>query len=93
MLNVVAAEEMSGSEKTEFVSVLSGEYTEDSNLSDGQMKVIESKCKQLNISSDSFLRSVDYVENKSTKKDGKDYIGIINGYQQNTDSIPGDIRS
>jgi hypothetical protein len=92
MLNVVAAEEMSGSEKTEFVSVLSGEYSEDSPISNGQLTVINSKCSQLGISSAKFLESVGYVEGKSTKKDGKAFIGVINGYQQNLDSVPAEIK-
>lgn len=92
MLNVVAAEEMSGSEKTEFVSVLSGEYSEDSMISAGQLKVLENKCKDLGISLDKFLDGVGYVEGKSTKKNGKDYIGIINGYQQDMNSIPKGIK-
>jgi hypothetical protein len=92
MLNVVAAEEMSGSEKTEFVSVLSGEYSEDSMISSGQLKVLENKTKDLGISLQKFLDYVGYVEGKSTKKDGKAFIGKINEYQQDMNSIPEEIK-
>lgn len=92
LLNIVTAEEMGGSEKESFVSIASGEYKEDELMSATQMKVIESKARQLNICKTKFLESQGYEEGKTTKKQGKDYMAVINGYQQDMDSIPAEIK-
>jgi hypothetical protein len=94
MLNIVAAEEMSGAEKTEFnaASFLSGEYVEDDPISPVQIKAIQTKCKALNIDPDKFLSSVGYVEGKTTKKEGKEFLAKVNKFQQNMNSIPEEIK-
>lgn len=94
MLNIVAAEEMSGAEKTEFnaVNFLSGEYVEDDPISAVQIKAIQTKCKALGIDQEKFLSSVGYVEGKTTKREGKDFLAKVNKYQQDMSSIPEEIK-
>lgn len=106
MIDVCTAEELSGSEKSYFgnmtvlgeyatkdnTPVSSGEYSDDALLSSEQMKIITAKTTQLGINTEKFLESLGYVEGKTTKKDGRDFIGVINEYQSNTNSIPEEIK-
>ena len=106
MIDVVTAEEMSGSEKSYFgnmpilgeysnanVPVSSGEYSDEEPASQNQLIVIESKCRQLGIDSSKFLSYVNYQEGKTTKKEAKEFLGVINKFQQNPNDIPEEIKS
>jgi len=92
MINVVTADEMTGSEKNEFINILSGEYKEDDLVSSTQKALIDSKVKQLGINLEKFYDKFTFSTEKTTKTEAKDIIKTLNSYQQDISSIPQEIK-
>jgi len=95
-LRVLAAEELAKKNIVEIVQrsiekSTDGSYNSDDRVSPQQVNFIDNKCKQLDLSVMSFIsigekvyRSINDVTRESAKK----MIGVLNGYQNDTDTIP-----
>jgi hypothetical protein len=81
LLSVVAAEEVKEN-KESFTSVLSstGEYNDEDPMSTQQETIIKTKCKQLNLDYESFIKDSNLV--KPTRKDAIELINKLNNIQQ-----------
>ena len=71
-----------------------GSYNSDDRISSQQINFLDNKCKQLDLNVMGFIsigekvyRSINDVTRESATK----MIGVLNGYQNNTDTIPENI--
>jgi len=95
-LRVLAAEELAKKNIVEIVrrsieKTTDGSYNSDDRISPQQVNFLDNRCKQLDLSVMSFIsigekvyRSINDVTRESAKK----MIGVLNGYQNDTDTIP-----
>ena len=68
-----------------------GSYNSDDRVSPQQVNFLDNKCKQLDLDVMSFINigEKDYRSiNDVTRESAKKMIGVLNGYQNNTDTIP-----
>ena len=98
-LRVLAAEELAKKNIVEIVQrsiekTTDGSYNSDDRISPQQVNFLDNRCKQLDLSVMSFIsigekvyRSINDVTRESAKK----MIGVLNGYQNDTDTIPENI--
>ena len=98
-LRVLAAEELAKKNIVEIVQrsvekTTDGSYNSDDRISSQQINFLDNKCKQLDLNVMGFIsigekvyRSINDVTRESATK----MIGVLNGYQNNTDTIPENI--
>jgi hypothetical protein len=98
-LRVLAAEELAKKNIVEIVrrsveKTTDGSYNSDDRISPQQVNFLDNKCHQLDLNVMSFIsigekvyRSINDVTRESAKK----MIGVLNEYQNNTDTIPENI--
>ena len=95
-LRVLAAEELAKKNIVEIVQrsvekTTDGSYNSDDRVSPQQVNFLDNKCKQLDLDVMSFINigEKDYRSiNDVTRESAKKMIGVLNGYQNNTDTIP-----
>ena len=98
-LRVLAAEELAKKNIVEIVQrsiekTTDGSYNSDDRISSQQINFLDNRCKQLDLNVMGFIsigekvyRSINDVTRESATK----MIGVLNGYQNNTDTIPENI--
>lgn len=93
----VAAEELTKKDTAKIVRQISsvkesssGDYDDQSRMSDAQYNFIDIKCKQLNVDGAKLLKEVFSVDHnkKISKKVASDIIDTLNNYQRDKSSIP-----
>lgn len=95
MLNIVTAEEI-GNESSEFTSVLhsSGEYNENSSISEEQKAAIKKKVKDFSVDFDKFLEFMkkELKTESLSKKDGVECVKKVSYFSNNPNEIPEELK-
>jgi hypothetical protein len=96
-LKAVSAEEMTKKDtasliknSSKVIETTTGEYDDQSRMTDPQANFIDIKCKQLNINPTSLFREIFNLSTsrKISKKSASDAIDKLNDYQKNVNTVP-----